>query len=255
MDLKSLVSALPTAASSPLAFAAYVLVIAAWLVIALRVKRNRQLLDHLEKLPDSDRLKALQLEMGAVQVRAGLTADQWLRSRLQLYYFLSFCLVCVVAVVVFAIAMTTPMSRASGDTSRQPKQAEAADADITGNWHAAFTDADYAPGGNQFFFQLRSSGGRLFGTATRVYNPTSGQANGYPHAISDGRIEGKSISFWYLGETKHTDGDGNDTPLKDLFSGIVSGDTIRLTYQVDGGTHPVEFVATRIREPGAGKSP
>ena len=240
MDFKSLVSALPSAATSPFAFAAYVLVVAAWVVIALRLKRNRQLLDHIEKLPQADRLKALQLEMGAVQVRSGLTADQWLRSRVHLYYFLGFCVGCVAAVVVFAIAVTTTRADAGG-----PHHSVLAATALSGDWHAAFSDPDYAPGGNQFFFQFKPIGATLFGTAIRVYSATSDQSHGLAYGISDGKIQGNTISFWFYGATKHDNGDGNYTPVKDLFTGTVTGDTIHFIYQVEGGIHPVEFVATR----------
>src|SRR5262245_41757963 len=54
---------------------------------------------------------------------------------------------------------------------------------VTGDWHAVWRDADYAPEGNQFFFKLRADGGRLFGTATRVYGPNIRRTSGYDHAI------------------------------------------------------------------------
>lgn len=68
--MKAALEALPHAAQSPLAFAAYVVAIVAWLIIALRVNRNRQLLKHLEKLPEGHRLEALRMEMGAVRLKS-----------------------------------------------------------------------------------------------------------------------------------------------------------------------------------------
>jgi hypothetical protein len=244
---RSILAALPNAASTPLAFAAYVFVLIAWLVLAIRVKRNKQLLASLEKLPESDRIKALELEMGAVRVRSGLSANQWLRSRVQLYYFLGFCLLCVLAVVVFAIAMAKPGTDPHGALNESR---------ITGEWYAILRDADYAPQGNQFFFKLKANSGKLFGTVIRVYNLNSGETKGYPHGISDGKIEGDKLSFWYVGETKHQDGEGHYTDLKDLFYGAVSGDAIHFTYQVEGES-PVEFTAKRVAEasPGAGSHP
>ena len=46
--LKIAISGLSQAASNPLAFVAYLFVIGAWAVIAFRVKRNNQILQHLE---------------------------------------------------------------------------------------------------------------------------------------------------------------------------------------------------------------
>ncbi|MAF66866.1 MAG: hypothetical protein CMJ84_14575 [Planctomycetes bacterium] len=105
--LESALSALPDAASTPLALVGYVVLIVAWVVIALRVKRNKQLLGSLEKLPEGDRLKVLQMEMGAVHIKSGLTPEQWIRSRVHLYYFLGFAILSLVVVLIFTIAATT----------------------------------------------------------------------------------------------------------------------------------------------------
>jgi hypothetical protein len=102
--LKTALEALPDAAKSPLAFVGYLGAIGSWVAIAWRVKRNKQLLKHLDKLPSHDRLKALELEMGSLPLAPGLTPDQWLKARIQRYYFLAFAIVCVLAVIVFAIA-------------------------------------------------------------------------------------------------------------------------------------------------------
>jgi hypothetical protein len=241
-------SALPNAASTPLAFSAYVFVLVAWVIIAVRVKRNKQLLAGLEKLPESDRLKALELEMGAVQLRSGLSPNEWLRSRVQLYYFLGFCVICLMGVVVFAIAMARPGANQQSAVvakSETNQQAALDETRITGKWHAIFKDTNYAPSGNQFFLTLKADGGRLFGTVTRVYNLDTGENNGYPHGISDGKVEGAMISFSYIGETKKQDGNGQTTELKDLFHGSVSGDAIHFIYQVEGEP-PSEFTAKRV---------
>jgi hypothetical protein len=131
---------------------------------------------------------------------------------------------------------------------------------VTGEWHAILRDAVYAPEGNQFFLRLKADGSRLFGTATRVNNLDSGEADGYPYGISDGKVEGDRISFWYIG--KHWDG-RRYIDLKDLFYGAVSGDKIHFIYQVEGlpslesSPAPVEFTAKRVAgaSPGAGSNP
>src|SRR5205823_374941 len=114
--IKTSLAALPEAARSPLALVGYLAAIAAWAAIAWRVKRNKQLLRHLDKIPERDRLKALELEMGGLPLAPGLTPDQWLRARIQRYYFLAFAIVCAVAVVLFAIAFFQPVK------SSDPKQ-------------------------------------------------------------------------------------------------------------------------------------
>ena len=54
MELNQLIEALPSAATNPYAFTSYVLLIVAWVIVVFRVKRNKQLLDNLQKLPEQD---------------------------------------------------------------------------------------------------------------------------------------------------------------------------------------------------------
>ena len=119
---KSAFAALPTAAQNPLAFMAYVLVIISATLIALKAKRNQQLLANLEKLPPEDRLKALELEMEAVRVPPNLTAEQWLTARTHRYYFVGFALVCLTLLMVFTLAVATREKKDAGsvDVSLTP---------------------------------------------------------------------------------------------------------------------------------------
>jgi hypothetical protein len=75
----------------------------AWLYLRQRVERNKGLLSKIDKLPETDRLDALRAEMGSVKV-SGLSAEQWIRSRTHLYYFLSFAILCLLISVLFAIS-------------------------------------------------------------------------------------------------------------------------------------------------------
>jgi hypothetical protein len=94
-------AAIQSAATNPLAYGAYVITVAAWVIIAWRISRHRILLEHISALPPQDRLSALSLEMGTVQVKGGLSPEQWLRSRIHAYYFGGFCVVCA---TIFGIA-------------------------------------------------------------------------------------------------------------------------------------------------------
>jgi len=107
LDLDAFLSALPRIASSPYAFIGYSLLIAAWTVIGWRVHRNQNLLNALEKLPAKQRLQALQAEMGHIVPPAGLTPEQWLKTRTHQYYFfafLAFCLCFTSIVVVYFVS-------------------------------------------------------------------------------------------------------------------------------------------------------
>ena len=102
--LRSALASLPSVATHPLALVAYIVVIIAWVLIAWRVKRNKNLLSHLDKLPDSDRLQALQSEMGNISLKEGLSADQYLKSRIHFYYFLGFAILCLMTVIIFVVS-------------------------------------------------------------------------------------------------------------------------------------------------------
>lgn len=108
LDVDAFLNALPHIASSPYALIGYFVLIAAWTVIGLRVRRNRNLLDALEKLPAKQRLQALQAEMGHVVPPAGLTPEQWLKTRTHQYYFFAFLAFCFcftfIVVVYFAVS-------------------------------------------------------------------------------------------------------------------------------------------------------
>jgi hypothetical protein len=95
---------LPVVATSRAAFVGYLLVVTSWLVISLRVRRNRQLLQSLEKLPERDRLEALRLEMGVVSLKGGLSPQEWIRSRIHLYLFVGFCILAILVVVLVAMS-------------------------------------------------------------------------------------------------------------------------------------------------------
>jgi hypothetical protein len=104
--LSSAVTAIPAAAASPFALAAYGLAILAFVVISWRVSRNKNLLHYLRRLPQETRFPALQTEMGNVLLKEGISPEQWLQSKIHRYYFIGFLFligaIAVVLVVVFA---------------------------------------------------------------------------------------------------------------------------------------------------------
>ncbi len=96
--------ALPSVASSPLALIAYLAIVLCWGIIAWKVKRNKNLLTSLDKLPEKDRLKALEMEMGAVRVQTGLTAEQWLRSLTRKYILAGLAIICLTIVLIVILS-------------------------------------------------------------------------------------------------------------------------------------------------------
>lgn len=104
MFLKQALQALGIAAQHPLAVGLYILVVASWLVISLRVKRHRALLNQLKTLPEKDRLKALELEIGPLP-KKGIDAEQWLRAREQVFKLARIGIFSVTAIIILSLAV------------------------------------------------------------------------------------------------------------------------------------------------------
>src|SRR5687768_11495466 len=113
--LQTVLQAIPAAASSPLAFGAYAIALGVWAFIAWRTMRNRALLTHLQKLPKGDRLAALKAEMGHVELKEGLSPEQWLKSRMQSYILVAFAILSVTIVVVVGMAFAQKPKRPDVD--------------------------------------------------------------------------------------------------------------------------------------------
>jgi hypothetical protein len=107
--LQHALEAIPLAATSPYALAAYLVTIVAWVAIAFRVARNRELLRHIESLPQKDRLAAIQTELGGgVHVPGGISPEDWLRGRTMRYYFVGYMTLVLALSVIVVIAMLRP---------------------------------------------------------------------------------------------------------------------------------------------------
>src|SRR5260370_12291182 len=105
--LQSAKDVIVAASANPLALAALLLLLVTWMVVALKVNRNKELLKSLNRLPTKDRLKALQAEMGVVQIKGGLSPEQWLGNKVRTYYLVGFAMLCVTVIVLIAILVNS----------------------------------------------------------------------------------------------------------------------------------------------------
>ena len=80
---QQMIAALPTVSTSWQAVTGYVAVTAAFVIVSLKVTRNKNLLSRLQSLPERDRARVLQMEMGASYLATGLSAEQWLQQQRQ----------------------------------------------------------------------------------------------------------------------------------------------------------------------------
>lgn len=104
---QQMIGALPAVATSWQAAIGYVALVVAFIVVSLKVTRNKNVLNKLKSLPEKDRARVLQMEMGAAYLAAGLSPEQWLQQQRQRFYFVGFLAVCVLAVAL-GLAATPP---------------------------------------------------------------------------------------------------------------------------------------------------
>lgn len=102
--VKEFLQAIPAAATNEWSFLSYLAVVIAWFLLGWKIKRNKNLLLNLEALPEKDRLKALEMEMGVGRLRTGLSPEQWIRSRIHTYLLIGFVVLCIALVVVTVLA-------------------------------------------------------------------------------------------------------------------------------------------------------
>ncbi|OGT60248.1 MAG: hypothetical protein A3E01_15535 [Gammaproteobacteria bacterium RIFCSPHIGHO2_12_FULL_63_22] len=102
--LRTALESLPIVATSGYALTAYVLTLAAYVVLGWRVARNKNLLANLEKVPEADRLRVLQMEMDTV-VPKNISAANWIKARTHRYYFQAFIVTCIAVVAIIALVL------------------------------------------------------------------------------------------------------------------------------------------------------
>ncbi|MDP9169010.1 MAG: hypothetical protein M3N54_00215 [Acidobacteriota bacterium] len=104
----------------------------------------------------------------------------------------------------------------------------AAAADVSGKWTAEVPGRGGTPATNTF--TLKASGAKLEGSVTN-------QRGDAP--ITDGKVDGDNISFAQVMSFG-----GND--VKIMYKGVVKGDTIEFTREVEGRGGPTTFTAKKV---------
>src|SRR6185436_18645465 len=103
-------------------------------------------------------------------------------------------------------------------------------ADVSGKWVAQVPGRDGTP--RETTFNFKAEGSKLTGTMSGRQGDT---------AISDGKIEGDTISFAVVRQ-------GQNGEIKIVYKGKVSGDEIKITREGGpGGGQAQEFVAKRAK--------
>ena len=100
-------------------------------------------------------------------------------------------------------------------------------ADVSGKWTAEMPGRDGAT--TTSTFDLKADGSKLTGIMT---NPRGEQT------ITDGKVEGENVTFTVVMKM-------GDNERKLMFSGVMSGDTIKFTRTMEGNDRKQEFTAKR----------
>lgn len=109
MNLQAFLSQLSVAATSPYALFAYLFLITANLIIALRLISNRTLSNNIGKLPPNERAAAFQQTTGVVLPK-NITAEEWLKGRKHQYFLFAFltAVICITTVIIITVAEPAP---------------------------------------------------------------------------------------------------------------------------------------------------
>jgi hypothetical protein len=101
--LISALKSLPAVATSPLALAAYLVTILAWFILGMKVNRHKALLDEIEKLPESDRYKAIREEISH-PIPENISAEEYQKGRIHSYIFRGFLVLCGIVILLIVRA-------------------------------------------------------------------------------------------------------------------------------------------------------
>jgi hypothetical protein len=108
--LTAALAAIPTAATSRLAFLAYLAAIVSWVVVAYRVRSIQHANISVQHLPERDRLEYLMRVYGELRVEV-LAPDQYIKLKKQQYFFYGVLAICATAILVVGLAARDALDR------------------------------------------------------------------------------------------------------------------------------------------------
>lgn len=122
--LKAL-EALPSVATSPYALIGYLVTVGAWSLAMHRSVRLKVLMARLKDIPQNDRAKVVQLELGEV-LPQNISAEQWLRARNHRHFAIAGIALLITLTVVGAVSVNAALELARVAEQTRAKEAELA---------------------------------------------------------------------------------------------------------------------------------
>ena len=140
-----------------------------------------------------------------------------------------------------------PLAKSRLASLRQQRDGAAAPDDLTGIWVSEpLTNPFDKSDRFQLHFDFRVMGGKLIGSITRKSTPDSPRQYGTRRGIVDGKLESGTLTFNEPFQVLF----GSETQdHKRSFTGQMTGDGISFFQQDTMGNPPVEFMATRSKNP------
>lgn len=100
--------ALSVIPANPISLVGFVALLIAYVLLSLRTVRNKQILAKIKDLPEKDRLRVLESEMGVLKLEGGMTAEQYLQGQRDKYILFGVLAFFALIVLLVSIVTFTP---------------------------------------------------------------------------------------------------------------------------------------------------
>lgn len=119
--MEAFLKAIPAAASSPYAFAAYVIAALVFMFAGAKLMMARFLLAKIASLPESDRRRAVEIATNTILPK-DITPEQWIRHSRQQYIFLLLGSLLISAMAVAMVALIGPNKKGLDDIRKTTQE-------------------------------------------------------------------------------------------------------------------------------------
>lgn len=117
--MQDFLQAIPTAASSPYALAAYAIAAVIFLFAGAKLRLTKMLLTQVSTMPLSERRRALEIATGTI-LPTNISAEQWIRNNRIRWFFLTLASLMIVVMVIATVAVVNTNKVPRHEYSLQP---------------------------------------------------------------------------------------------------------------------------------------
>lgn len=143
--MSEFISAIPAAATSPYALAAYAICAVIFLLAGSKLRTVRSVLDAISQVPDEDRRGVIESVTGSI-LPESITADQWIRNNRNRWVFLLIGAALILLATIVVTALVQPTVGPAGPRPSVESAAEVASSFLEtmdeGSYTAAYASVD-----------------------------------------------------------------------------------------------------------------